>query len=560
MNQLPSGTVTFLFTDIEGSTELVRRLRDRYGGVLAVHQQLVRDAVSEAGGDEIDTQGDSFFFVFRRARDAVLAAANAQRALASHEWPEDGLVRVRMGIHTGEASPVDGHYHGVAVHRAARISAAAHGGQVLLSQTTHNLLEDEEELPLDLRDLGEHRLKDFERPVRIYQLVIPGLQERFPPLRTLAEKPLAVEPAAGELPFWRRLTGRSRAVGAVAGALVAAGIAAALALTLGGESAAAAPHQSVAILDPRRNAVVDAVRLDSIPNHIATGEGGVWAINSEDKTLTKIDPSSRAVVKTVGLPGVPSSVAAGAGGVWVLHSSSSQRTSPGSADARISRIDPGSYSLDTFDPVAAFDDVAYEDPIAVGGSVWISSTGAAGAGSSPSTRGLVARIDPADPTRITRLFPPRAATGLAADGDSAWAATDAGLVPLVPNANPLLAVDGTASTGDAGRAVPRGVSIGEGYVWAVGEAEENPCVAPCGSNGGALWRLDPDTNLIASTKFGAAPNSIAVGAEAVWVGQPHEKSLWKIDPESLQVLAKIKLDNAPGDVAVLGRFVWIAVP
>src|SRR5262245_27678168 len=181
---LPSGTVTFLFTDIEGSTALVRRLRERYHDVLATHQELVRGAVAEAGGAEIDTQGDSFFFVFPRARDAVLAAANAQRALAANEWPDDGAVRVRMGIHTGEASALDGHYTGVAVHRAARISAIAHGGQVLLSQTSRNLLEDEEELPLDLKDLGEQRLKDFERPVRVYQLEIPGLQERFPPLRT----------------------------------------------------------------------------------------------------------------------------------------------------------------------------------------------------------------------------------------------------------------------------------------------------------------------------------------------------------------------------------------
>ena len=162
---LPSGTVTFLFTDIEGSTELVRRLRERYHEVLGEHQRIVREAVTEAGGTEIDTQGDSFFFVFRRAREAVLAAANAQRVLAAHDWPEDGVIRVRMGIHTGEAAAVDGRYVGVAVHRAARISAAGHGGQVLLSQTTHNLLEDEEELPLGLARSGRAATKGL-RPAR----------------------------------------------------------------------------------------------------------------------------------------------------------------------------------------------------------------------------------------------------------------------------------------------------------------------------------------------------------------------------------------------------------
>jgi DNA-binding NarL/FixJ family response regulator/class 3 adenylate cyclase len=191
MPELPSGTVTFLFSDIEGSTALLRQLRDRYGDVLADHQRLLRCAFEEAGGSEIDSQGDSFFFCFRKARDAVQAAVAGQRALLSHSWPDGTEVRVRMGIHTGDASVSENRYHGLAVHRAARICAAGHGGQILLSQTSHTLLEDEEDEHdgLSLRELGAQRLKDFDRPIGIFQLVAPDLPAEFPPLRTLDTLP-----------------------------------------------------------------------------------------------------------------------------------------------------------------------------------------------------------------------------------------------------------------------------------------------------------------------------------------------------------------------------------
>src|SRR5262245_9475822 len=145
MAELPRGAVTFLFTDIEGSTRLVKQLRDRYHDALATHQMLLREAFANHGGQEIDTQGDAFFVAFASARDAVLAAVEGQRALDAYRWPDGAAVRVRMGIHTGQATPVDGRYTGMAVHRAARICAAGHGGQVLVSQATQTLLEDEEE-------------------------------------------------------------------------------------------------------------------------------------------------------------------------------------------------------------------------------------------------------------------------------------------------------------------------------------------------------------------------------------------------------------------------------
>src|SRR5215469_15560016 len=173
MTELPSGAVTFLFSDIEGSTRLVKALRERYVHILAEHRSLVRAAIARHSGHEVDTQGDAFFVAFTSAKQAVLCALEVQRALAGHEWPSGASVRVRMGIHTGHAVPVEGAYTGLAVHRAARICAAARGGQVLVSQATQTLIEDEEEEPgFTLADIGERRLKDLNRPVRLFELTI----------------------------------------------------------------------------------------------------------------------------------------------------------------------------------------------------------------------------------------------------------------------------------------------------------------------------------------------------------------------------------------------------
>jgi DNA-binding NarL/FixJ family response regulator/class 3 adenylate cyclase len=182
---METSTVTFLFSDVEGSTALLRKLRDGYLDVMAKHEELMRAAWAEGSGRELNTDGDSFFVAFARPRQAVDAAVAAQRALGEHGWPNDVDLRVRIGIHTGEASIVGDQYVGLAVHRAARICDAGHGGQILLSETTRSLLVDEEQEfeDFELRDLGPQVLKDFDRPVRIYQLTIAGHQGEFPALR-----------------------------------------------------------------------------------------------------------------------------------------------------------------------------------------------------------------------------------------------------------------------------------------------------------------------------------------------------------------------------------------
>ena len=188
MPDLPSGTVTFLFTDIEGSTRLLNELGDAYADALADHRQALRDVFSLHDGVEVDTQGDAFFVAFARAGDAIAAAAGGQRAL------EAGPVRVRMGVHTGEPLRTDEGYVGMDLHRGARIAAAGHGGQVLISQTARELIQDNLPAEFALRDLGEHRLKDLSRPQRIFQLVADGLEREFPSLATLENRPTNLPP------------------------------------------------------------------------------------------------------------------------------------------------------------------------------------------------------------------------------------------------------------------------------------------------------------------------------------------------------------------------------
>jgi class 3 adenylate cyclase len=185
MPELPSGTLTVLHTEIEGSTLLTVHLGNRYPEVLATHSALVRAAFAVHEGHEVDTQGDSFFVVFARATQAVAAAVAMQRALAAAAWPEGGAVRVRIGLHTGEPIRTAAGYTGLDVIRGARIRDAGHGGQVLLSKSTAALVEDTLLDGLSLRDLGVYRLKNLPRPERIFQLLIPDLPADFPPLRSL---------------------------------------------------------------------------------------------------------------------------------------------------------------------------------------------------------------------------------------------------------------------------------------------------------------------------------------------------------------------------------------
>jgi predicted ATPase/class 3 adenylate cyclase len=199
-HDLPRGVVTLLFSDIEGSTRLLQRLGDQYGDALMMHRRLLRTAFEERGGREVNTEGDGLFFAFPGARNAVEAAIEGQQRLAAHAWPDGIPVRVRIGLHTGEPGLVAGEYVGLDVHTAARICAAGHGGQILVSQSTHDLLAAGLVRGVGFRELGRHRLKDLPHPEQLFQLVAPGLPERFPPVRSLERPtnlPLTATPMVG---------------------------------------------------------------------------------------------------------------------------------------------------------------------------------------------------------------------------------------------------------------------------------------------------------------------------------------------------------------------------
>jgi predicted ATPase/class 3 adenylate cyclase len=199
-HDLPRGVVTLLFSDIEGSTRLLQRLGDHYGDALMMHRRLLRGAFEERGGREVNTEGDGIFFAFPAARKAVEGAIEGQQRLAAYAWPDGVRVRVRMGLHTGEPGLVAGEYVGLDVHTAARICAAAHGGQILVSQSTRDLLAGDLVGGVGFRELGRHRLKDLPHPELLFQLVASGLPERFPPVRSLERPtnlPLAATPMVG---------------------------------------------------------------------------------------------------------------------------------------------------------------------------------------------------------------------------------------------------------------------------------------------------------------------------------------------------------------------------
>jgi DNA-binding NarL/FixJ family response regulator/class 3 adenylate cyclase len=176
MSDLPTGTVTLLFTDLEGSTGLIRTLGDRYGEVLDDHRRLLTGIVAEHGGWEVDTAGDGSFVAFTSAREGVAAAVAAQRAVTSHDWPGESAVRTRMALHTAEPRRAEKGYHGLGVHLAARLCQAGAGGQILISDSTRAVIADDLPTGVTVRSAGERVLKDFDRPQAVFEVVIEGLE------------------------------------------------------------------------------------------------------------------------------------------------------------------------------------------------------------------------------------------------------------------------------------------------------------------------------------------------------------------------------------------------
>jgi YVTN family beta-propeller protein len=508
-----SGTVTFLFTDVEGSTGLLKQLRDRYGEVLAEHRRILREAFASGGGEEVDTQGDAFFYVFSRARDAADAAAAAQRALAAHAWPEDLEFRVRIGLHTGE--PVvseEGHYHGLGVHRTARIMAAGHGGQILASQATASVLSDDEPPGIRLRDLGQHQLKDLDRPEHIYQLDVDGLPQVFPRLITADVRRATVwQPA-----FWTR----RRLLVAGVGTAAAAALASALALVLGGTAQALSQvdANALGLIDPATGKISDEVQVGATPTRIAVGEGAVWVTNADDHTVSRIDPLKGIVVQTIAVGSSPSGITTGNGAVWVANS----------LDGTVSRIDPRTNTV--VQPI----DVG-NGPVGIAyaaGSVWVANTG----------DDTITRIDASSGVPAKKPLQ-IAATDLAVGAGTLWASQR--------TANRVVRID--PKSGSLVQAIPvgngpTGVAFGSGAAWVANSLD------------GTVSRIDQGTNSVtAAVQTGDGPTDVAVGAGGVWVSNQFGGTLARIDPQTNRVTRRISVGNRPQGLAISGGKLLVSV-
>jgi len=458
--ELPHGTITFLFTDIEGSTRLLKQLGERYATARADHHRILRAAFEEHDGQEIDTQGDAFFVAFRRARDAVAAAAEVQRALAANEWPDGTELRVRMGMHTGEPSVSEEGYLGLGVHRAARICSAGHGGQVLLSEATVALLGDDELPGIELRDLGRHQLKDIDRPERIHQLVLAGLRDSFPPLKAPQSQPDAATPfegREGELaeaaqaavtapPWYRRRVGMAAIAGVVLAALLGGG---ALLFAGGSNALARIDTDSAGLIDAKTNEIKRQVAVGAGPGPIAVGAGSIW-VASGDGTISRIDPKANLVTQTFPLDRTPSGIAFGDGAIWVTTNE----------DRSVQRISATGNRIGAGIPVG-------NGPSGVavgGGAVWVANRFDDTVSKIPEGEGT---------TKVFRagLTP----SGVAVGEGAVWTSNEA--AGTVSRLDPKSGALQTISVGNG----PGGIAVGEGGVWVANSID------------GTLSRIDPPT-------------------------------------------------------------------
>ena len=511
MSELPSGTVTFLFTDIEGSTRLLKALGPDYDAVLADHERILREAFAAAGGRVVDTQGDSFFAVFARAGDAIAAATTAQRALARHAWPDGTEVRVRMGLHSGEPRATGERYIGFGVHRAARIGSAAHGGQILLSNATRELVQDELPPETSLIDLGEYELKDLDRPERLYQVEAEGLHRDLAPLKATK----VAEPR----PFLRRPL-----VVLIAGvALAAVGVGAVLA-TRGSNAAPAVVANSLVKIDAATNEIVDVVEVGGDPGQVEVVGGYVFVAGQEDGTISRIELSSGELTTSGRFDATGSIGAEGASTLWSVST----------AGDEVTQIDAPSFEPQDAVPLPVLHTLLQAWVEAGGGSLWVSEF------APPAVkRWLLPTLQLARTYRLDATeFPLQVGFG----GGSAWVALSVG--------NALLRIDaegGDTTEIEVGN-VPRDPVFGFGSVWvAMGKD-------------GTVWRIDPRTERArAIVKTGKGPWGIAVGGGSVWVTNHCDGTVSRIDPETDEVVATIELGLFPQWLAVAGEHVWVGV-
>jgi DNA-binding beta-propeller fold protein YncE len=528
--------------------------------VLTEHERCLRSAFAGAGGQEIDTQGDAFFAAFARATDAVSAAVTIQRALPTCSWPDEAEVRVRIGIHTAEPKVGQDRYIGLGVHRAARICAAGHGGQVLISSATRELIEESLPGELELRDVGTHRLKDLDRPEHLFQLAGPGLGSEFPPVRTAeahagAETPFAgreseLARAAHAAVVARRALRRRTLLLAMLGGVIAAAVAVPL-FALGSDQGPGSRKaeqgpltvqpNSLAVIDPATNRLTAALRVGETPGSVAVAENAVWVGNIDEGTLSRVDPQRRRVVKTIGIPVTPRALASGEGALWIADNGCDASCA---ARAGASVTGTGEYppaSLTKFDP--GREEVLWTVPLGtggdgrvdvalVGGSVWLSN----------ENDWSVYRIDIASgdvQAKIAKNVD--GPTALAAGADALWVVSFAD--SSIARVNLRTARVETTILTD----LAKHIAAGPAGIWVVTERAHT------------IWRIDPENNRPAGTiTVDGLGNAIAVGQKRIWLAHQAGGYVSSIDPRTGKTV-KIRVGPPLTDVALGSGAVWVTV-
>ena len=506
MVQLPRGTVSLLFTDIEGSTLLQHRLQERYREVVNEHRRLLEEAIEANGGRVVDRQTESFFAVFPRMRDAAAAACAAQTSIATHEWPDGAQVKVRMGIHAGEPELEGDRYVGLAVARAARIGATAHGGQVIMSGTARGLLDGR----FSARSLGSFPLKDFDAPEPLYQLQADGLAERFPRPR--------VTP--------RRSHRKLILIGAaIIGLLIAAAVAAVIVSRSGAGAASLVDANNVGVIDPATNKVVDRVPVGNRPGPVAFGSGSVWVGNIEDRNLTRLDAAKRTNAGLVTLDDqTPTGIAYGEReGLWVAHG----------LLGGLSKVDPQFGQVtDTMEIGGRSSEGVGEVAVGVG-SVW-----------AVFGESTIARVDPTGPRLENVAIAGFSPTAVAVANDLLWIATSGN------QSVEVFALDtfdqGPVKSVPVGRG-PSALAYGHGAMWVANTGDDT------------VMRIDPSGLFQTDTiEVGESPNALAASPEAIWVANGGG-TVSRIDPVKREVVKTIDVGNAPAGIAVGLGNVWVSV-
>jgi class 3 adenylate cyclase len=492
-----TGVVTIMFTDVEGSTDLARRLGDEAARrTIESHKRIVRAMLAEHDGREIDSIGDGFMITFLSTRRAVACAVAIHRALEEHarEHPDEE-VRVRIGLNVGEVLERGGHPFGAAVNATQRVAAHAKGGQIIVSEPVRHLAGTIPEVTF--RDRGRRALKGFPERWRLYEVVWQLPKEKPPP----KPKP-KLEPTAR-----RRRQLLLAAVGAGAAVLT---LGAFLVLRGGEETLDRVTPNSVGIIDPGSGDIVDEVRVGSSPGDVAFGEGSLWVANLISGTISEIDPESRELRATFNAGDKPRGVAAGEGAVWVTNG----------FDNRLTIFDPAQEEVvDTIDLPGPKD-------VAVGhDAVWVANV----------TDRTIVRIDPE--THEPEPFKP--GTAVALGQDVVWVANGKKLTGFDPE------------TGGVGRRMTlrfevSQLAVGEdGVVWATHQRDD------------AVSYIDPQGGSSALEGIANEPTGIAVGEGAVWVANSLGRSLIRIDATSKELERTIPLVSVPEGVVVAAGRVWV---